>query len=244
MREKILLKLKEIEEKENVKIILAVESGSRAWGFESKDSDYDVRFIYVRKLKDYLRLEKTSDVIEWQLDDVYDINGWDLSKALHLLYKSNPTLFEWSFSPIIYKKSDEWQQVEKIMLQYFDPQKSLYHYLNIAKKDDHSMKEEVKLKKYFYVLRSIFCSLYIVEHQSPPPVLFQEFDFGQLSPIIHQLLKEKNQANETTIINRITELDQYIENSISFLKNVTLPHQKNDYQKLNDVFCDILKVSH
>ena len=83
-------KLKEIETKENVKIIMAVESGSRAWGFASPDSDYDVRFVYVRRLKDYLRLEKTKDVIEWQLDDVLDINGWDLKKALQLMHDSNP----------------------------------------------------------------------------------------------------------------------------------------------------------
>ena len=86
-------KLREIEEKENVRIIMAIESGSRAWGFASPDSDYDVRFVYVRRLEDYLRLEKTKDVIEWQLDDVLDINGWDLKKALFLMHDSNPSLF-------------------------------------------------------------------------------------------------------------------------------------------------------
>ncbi len=86
----ILNKLKDIEEKENVKIIMAVESGSRAWGFASPDSDYDVRFVYVRTLQDYLRLEKTKDVIEWQLDDVLDINGWDLKKALQLRLFGHP----------------------------------------------------------------------------------------------------------------------------------------------------------
>ena len=83
--------LKEIEEKENVKIIYCVESGSRAWGFASPDSDYDVRFIYVRNKEDYLKLNKNRDVIEWRLDDVLDINGWDIQKALRLLYNSNPT---------------------------------------------------------------------------------------------------------------------------------------------------------
>lgn len=73
-------KLAEIENKENVRIIMAVESGSRAWGFASPDSDYDVRFVYVRKLEDYLKLDKTRDVIEWQLDDTLDISGWDLKR--------------------------------------------------------------------------------------------------------------------------------------------------------------------
>ena len=89
MKEVILRKLNEIERAENVRILLAVESGSRAWGFASPDSDYDVRFIYVRPKTDYLRLEPIRDVIEYPLDDVLDINGWDLSKVLRLLRKSN-----------------------------------------------------------------------------------------------------------------------------------------------------------
>ena len=78
MRETILSKLDEIENRENVKILLAVESGSRAWGFASPDSDYDVRFIYVRPKADFLRLEKNKDVIELPIEGELDINGWDL----------------------------------------------------------------------------------------------------------------------------------------------------------------------
>lgn len=144
MKNKIIRKRKEIEE--NIKILLAIESGSRAWGFASKDSDYDVRFIYVRKRDDYLQLNKMRDVIEWQIDDVYDINGWDLKKALTLLHSSNPTLFEWAHSPIIYKKENEWELVENILVEYFHPKKCLYHYLNTAKKTYSNMKEQVKLK--------------------------------------------------------------------------------------------------
>lgn len=94
MEQTIVRKLREIEKNEHVRILLAVESGSRAWGFPSTDSDYDVRFIYIRQKEDYLRLEKTRDVIELPLDDVLDINGWDLQKTLRLFRKSNPTLFE------------------------------------------------------------------------------------------------------------------------------------------------------
>ena len=112
-------KLKEIEEIEKVKIIMAVESGSRAWGFASPDSDYDVRFVYVRRLQDYLRLEKTKDVIEWQLDDVLDINGWDLKKALQLMHDSNPSIFEWCASPIVYKNSAEFEELKKIQKMYY-----------------------------------------------------------------------------------------------------------------------------
>ena len=126
-------KLKEIEERENVKILHCVESGSRAWGFASPDSDYDVRFIYVRPREYYLRLDKTRDVIEWQLDDTLDISGWDLEKALRLLYKSNPTIFEWNASPIVYKTTEEWKEVSAIINTYFNPKSSLYHYLSTAR---------------------------------------------------------------------------------------------------------------
>ena len=88
-----------------MRIIYACESGSRAWGFASADSDYDVRFVYVRKAADYLRLEKTRDVIEYELNDVYDINGWDVQKLLRLLSKPNPVIFEWADSPIVYRSS-------------------------------------------------------------------------------------------------------------------------------------------
>ena len=125
MEKLICSKLHEIEKENNVKILLAVESGSRAWGFASPDSDYDVRFIYVRPKEDYLRLENVRDVIELPIDDVLDINGWDLQKTLRLLYKSNPTLFEWFSSPIVYLETDFADRFRKIMGEYFSTKKSL-----------------------------------------------------------------------------------------------------------------------
>ena len=119
MRDIITAKLAEIEQHENVRIIYAVESGSRAWGFASPDSDYDVRFIYVHSKEFYLKLEKTRDVIEWQLDETLDINGWDLQKTLRLLHKSNPTVFEWNQSPIVYKITPEWNTIRSKFNDYF-----------------------------------------------------------------------------------------------------------------------------
>ena len=81
MRKLIISKLKQIEKDYNVRVLLAVESGSRAWGFASPDSDYDVRFIYVRPEKEYLRLEDVRDVIELPINDELDINGWDLQNT-------------------------------------------------------------------------------------------------------------------------------------------------------------------
>ena len=114
MRELIVNELKKIEAEYNVKILLAVESGSRAWGFASPDSDYDVRFIYIRPKEDYLRLEDVRDVIELPINDDLDINGWDLQKALRLLYRSNPTLFEWFSSPIVYMETDFADQFRRL----------------------------------------------------------------------------------------------------------------------------------
>ena len=127
IKQKIMNELQKIEETENVKIILAVESGSRAWGFASPDSDYDVRFIYVRKKIDYLKLNPIRDVIEWRLDEVLDISGWDVKKSLQLLYKSNPTIMEWLVSPIIYTETKEAEWIKEIQPQYFSIKKFIRH---------------------------------------------------------------------------------------------------------------------
>ena len=107
MNRTILERLSEIERKEHIRIIHAAESGSYAWGFSSVQSDHDIRFVYVRPLEYYLRLDKTQDVIEYPESDNIDIIGWDLKKALKLVYKSNPTIFEWSRSPIVYRTSPQ-----------------------------------------------------------------------------------------------------------------------------------------
>lgn len=103
VEELVLMKIREIEEKENIRVLHVIESGSRAWGFASPDSDYDVRFVYVRNKDFYLSLRETKDFIDWELNEVLDINinGWDLKKALQHFHKSNATLFEWSNSPVL-----------------------------------------------------------------------------------------------------------------------------------------------
>ena len=121
-----------IENQYGVKILLAVESGSRAWGFASPDSDYDVRFIYVHRPEEYLRIDTMKDVIEWQLDEVLDINGWDLRKALLAFGKGNPNVMEWANSPIIYRKAAEWASVKEAALHYFSEKSALCHYYGTA----------------------------------------------------------------------------------------------------------------
>lgn len=151
MREVILQKLQEIEQAEGVTILHAVESGSRAWGFPSPDSDYDVRFFYVRSTEYYLRLDRTRDVIERPIDEVLDINGWDLDKALRLLHASNPTLFEWSQSPIVYRTTELFQSFLPTIRTCFSAKPGLWHYLSMAEGNyrEYLKVERVKAKSIF-----------------------------------------------------------------------------------------------
>jgi hypothetical protein len=103
MRTRILGELDRIEHENNVRIVLAIESGSRAWGFPSPDSDYDVRFLYIRPEQDYLSVFEQREVIERPLDAVLDVNGWDLKKALRLMAGSNAVVLEWLTSPLRYR---------------------------------------------------------------------------------------------------------------------------------------------
>lgn len=248
MKQFIQEKLKEIEAKENVKILHCVESGSRAWGFASPDSDYDVRFIYIRPKEFYLRLDKTRDVIEWQLDDTLDINGWDISKALKLLYKSNPTLFEWNSSPIVYKTTEQWQKVSAVINKYFVAKSGLYHYLSTAKSNyrEYLKGETVRLKKYFYVLRPILACHWILAEGTPPPMLFRElmnqYLDKSLKPDVEKLLDLKMNSPEIGEGKRFEAVNDYIDRNLTELeeKIKSLPAAHNTWDELNQTFLSLL----
>lgn len=249
MEELIKTNLREIEEKENVKILHCVESGSRAWGFASPDSDYDVRFIYVRPKEFYLRLDKTRDVIEWQLDDTLDINGWDISKALSLLYKSNPTLFEWNSSPIVYKTTQEWEPIAAIINKYFVAKSGLYHYLSTAKHNyrEYLRGETVRLKKYFYVLRPLLACKWILAEGTPPPMLFSNLIDKYLENSIRadvlELLYLKMHKPEVAEGKRFEKINDYLDKSVpeieEEIKNLPSTHEQT-WDELNQVFLSLL----
>ncbi|WP_291285987.1 nucleotidyltransferase domain-containing protein [Flavobacterium sp.] len=176
MNEKILKKLKEIEIQKDVKILLAVESGSRAWGFTSPDSDYDIRFIYKHKPEYYLSLWEQPDVIEFMTEDNLDGSGWDLRKSIKLLAKSNAPLIEWLFSPVVYFQDDAFaKQMREMALECFSPIAVLHHYLGTTKNFIEVCEmEEVKLKSYFYALRTSLAGKWIIENNTFPPVAFAE----------------------------------------------------------------------
>jgi len=249
LKEIILAKLREIEEHENVKILHCVESGSRAWGFASPDSDYDVRFIYVRPREFYLRLDKTRDVIEWQLDDTLDINGWDIQKALTLLHKSNPTLFEWNSSPIVYRTTDEWQKISSTINRYFTAKSGLYHYLCTAKRNyrEYLKGETVRLKKYFYVLRPLLACKWILAEGTPPPMLFSElvekYLDNEIRPDVEKLLEIKMNTPEVGEGKRIDSLNEYLDRSIEEIEGIiaALPTEDvQDWNELNELFLSLI----
>ena len=243
--ELIQVKLDEIELRENVCILHAIESGSRAWGFASPDSDYDVRFIYMRSVEEYLKLEKTRDVIEWQLDEILDINGWDLQKALRLLRSSNPTLFEWSRSPIVYKTTEAWTNLSRNFDDFFLRRVGLHHYLSAARGNyqKYLLGEVVSLKKYFYVLRPLLACKWILDRGCPPPMLFSELVETELEPslrsFIDDLLQAKAVTSEVGLAKRNDTLNSYIEETLADLMEsvnaLPLDH-KVDWGQLNGLF--------
>jgi predicted nucleotidyltransferase len=159
---------------EGVRILNAAESGSRAWGFGSPDSDYDVRFLYAHPRDWYLRLSEGRDVIERPLDaKLVDLAGWDIRKTLRLLLKSNPALYEWLVSPIVYVDSPLRAALKTMFEAHASPKALAYHYWSIARgqwQREIDGRDEVRLKKYFYVVRPLLSLSWIVEHATPPPM--------------------------------------------------------------------------
>ena len=245
MREKIQEQLRRIEEAENIKILLAVESGSRAWGFASPDSDYDVRFIYIRRLEDYLRLDAIRDVIELPINDVLDINGWNLQKTLRLLHKSNPTLFEWFSSPIVYQKTEFADKFRDLMMHYFSSKKTLYHYVSMAEGNyrEYLKGDLVRAKKYFYVLRPVLACQWILDWGTPPPMLFSELLKAELPveliDVVNQLLELKMNSPEVKLVKRISEINEYLDESIPSIKRAVRLLEDSltpDWNELNQLF--------
>jgi len=250
MKEIILEKLNEIERDYNVKILYSCESGSRAWGFASPDSDFDVRFIYVHPLEWYLKIDEGRDVIELPVNEILDISGWELRKALKLFRKSNATIYEWIQSPIIYKKEDDfYKTINHLSKNYFSLRAGMNHYLSMANGCfDHDLQgENVKLKKYFYALRPLLACKWIIEKKEIPPM-----EFSKLRNIISEsiiqleidkLLVKKMESNEKTFISTNNILNDFIKKEISFLieneKSVEVKNNKTD--ELNLFFRNFLK---
>ncbi|TDG00214.1 nucleotidyltransferase domain-containing protein [Paenibacillus piri] len=174
IREKLL----RIEREEQVRIVYACEAGSRMWGLASQNSDYDVRFVYVRPTDWYLSIFDKPDVIERPVSKQLDIHGWDLKKALNLFRKSNPPLFEWLLSPVIYMEPyTVMPRIRELAPRAFSPRSGVFHYLHMAKRNfrDCLRSDKLHIKTYINAFRPIFACRWTLETGGPPPV-----DFGTL----------------------------------------------------------------
>lgn len=176
MKTRILEKLNEIERDKNIEILFAVESGSRAWGFASPDSDYDIRFVYKHKTDWYLNLWEQKDTIQFMTEDELDGSGWDIKKALKLLSKSNASLLGWLFSPIVYRSSRTFlEEMKKVATNNFNPVAGFFHYHSMNKNFEETLgSSEMTLKSYFYAIRTALCANWIYKKETVPPVNFRE----------------------------------------------------------------------
>lgn len=204
MHQRIQEVLAGIEAEHGVRILYACESGSRGWGFESADSDWDVRFIYVHPRDWYLSIEEERDVIELPIDELLDVNGWDLRKSLRLMKKSNPVLLEWLSSPIVYREDAGAMAAYRSLAEdFYQPVACLHHYLHMAKRNfrEYLQGEGVWLKKYFYVLRPVLACLWIERGLGVVPMSFDELvdgvvKDGELKTVIAGLVEQKRAGAE------------------------------------------------
>ena len=245
MFEIIKEKLSELESQHNIRILYACESGSRAWGFPSPDSDFDVRFIYTRTTNDYLNINEIKDVIDLPVNEVLDIGGWDVKKALKLFLKSNGPLYEWLQSPIVYKSDSGFaDELRQLMPKYFSLRAGGNHYLSMALNTvvNDLQDEQVKLKRYFYALRSTLACKWITEKLEVPPMEFEKLrvrvDDQNFQSGLDELLKMKLISDEKTLIKPIALLDKWLDDTLSDCKialgQVPSNHQHTD--ELNIIF--------
>jgi len=252
MREIIQNKLKEIEAEFQVKILYTVESGSRAWGFPSKDSDFDVRFIYIHQPDWYLSIDPQGvgtkrDVIELPINELLDISGWEITKALRLFRKSNPSLLEWMKSDIVYLQAYSFiDNLRTLEPEVFQPISSLYHYLNMARNNyrEYLQGPEVKIKKYFYALRPILACQWIETHKSVPPIDFSELvnsmiPAGELRTDIEHLLVKKIAGDEMDWQPRIQVINDFLERELIrlevYIKTISV-EVEDSTKKLDELF--------
>lgn len=193
-----------VERDHDVTIPWAIESGSRAWGFPSPDSDYDCRFFYIRSQDSYLSPWRKRDVIETPLDKIFDVNGWDLSKALQLLTKGNATVVEWLRSPIIYRGEQQFRdELLDLAASIYDPSRAGRHYLHVGLQQVEKSRDKMTLKRVFYSLRPAATLLWLRQNADggvPPmdlPTLMNESDMASdLRAAIDELVELKSVTRE------------------------------------------------
>jgi predicted nucleotidyltransferase len=225
----IQARLSALEAEHRVRVLMAVESGSRAWGFPSRDSDYDVRFIYIHARDWYLSLESRRDVFECFVDDTLDIAGWDIMKALRLFAKANPPLLEWLSSPIVYRDEEGFRSdLTHLLPVYYDPQTCRYHYIHMARNNyrEYLTGPIVWIKKYLYVLRPLLAVKWIEQGGGPVPMEFSRLlgtihDQEDVVGAIRALIERKRNGDELDREPAIPVIGRFIAEELEKLKPAT-----------------------
>lgn len=233
MKQKIQNLLKQIEKDNDIKIIFAIENGSRSWGMASKDSDYDVRFIFQRRINDYIKLNPEKDVINVAFDkdlnpcdaqgSLIDMSGFDIYKYLKLLLSSNPTTIEWLNSPIVYY-GDNNLPLREYMKENFNQERLFRHYFSLFKNNYLEFIQQGKYityKKYLYSMRGILNAKYVYEFDKIPPLDLRQ-TVKELETIIpaevyskiQEVIKIKSQGLEREVILRIPEFDVFFDKEL------------------------------
>lgn len=247
VRTEILRRIRATEAEYRVHILLALESGSRAWGFESPNSDFDARFVYVHERDWYLSIDNKRDVIEYPIMDNIDLNGWELRKALRLFRSSNPTFVEWIQSPIIYLEQGPFASACRDLLPaVYSCLRGIQHYRSMAKTNYRGYLHEnlVPVKKYFYVLRPLLSVRWIETYGQPAPIEFHKLlplvpDEAGLMTDIMQLLERKRATPEMGLAPRVNSIHAFIEAELRRLEHLDLvPQQLLDDTtgRLNELF--------
>jgi uncharacterized protein len=244
--------LDDVEAREGVHVLYACESGSRAWGFESTDSDYDARFLYVRPRDWYLSIdvEHRRDVIEPKLPPPLDISGWDLRKALGLLRRSNPPLLEWLQSPIVYREDvPAITRLRELATAHYSPIACHYHYLRMAEgnRRDYLCGDTVWRKKYLYVMRPLLAVMWIERGYGLVPTEFsalveQIVGNDELRDAIENLLRAKRAGAELDRGPAIPAISRFIDAELDRLQTTRPepPAEHPDIEDLNRYFRDVL----
>lgn len=252
VRAEILSRIQKAENEHAVRVLFAVESGSRAWGFESPNSDYDARFIYAHEPDWYLsvNLEEKRDVIEYPIVDDIDLNGWDVRKALRLFARSNPAFVEWIQSPIVYLESGSFAgRVRQLLPSVYSCVHGVHHYRSMAKTNyrGYLKADLVPLKKYFYVLRPLLSVRWLEQYGKPAPIEFERLlhlvgDQRTLLDDINRLLERKRAAPEMGLEPPVKSIHAFIEQELERLETVQSQASSHSAMSiLNEVFRAVVR---
>lgn len=226
-------------------LLYACESGSRAWDMASPDSDYDVRFLYVRSPDWYLSIRQRPDTLERLEGRELDLSGWDLRKALGLLAKSNAVLWEWLHSPVVYAAYPDFaEDLRRVSRDCFSPRAVMHHYLGMATgAHADAAAGDISLKKYLYVLRPLLAADYVSRHLAPPPIdlpglLAAWPGPADLKAEVEQLRQLKMRQTEQARFTPVPALEAYIAEALPALRDQAqrFPSHRGDLGALDAFF--------